>query len=114
LLRKVTTILRLELRGNDIIGRWGEASFIIMLPETPGKAAVPTFERIFKALEKPIELSQFGITINLSPHIGAAVYSDNISSMELIEKVELSLERSRSNKVIPFYLWEMANIFRAD
>jgi len=114
LLRKVTKILRLELRGNDIIGRRGEVNFIIMLPETPSKAAILTFERIHKALLKPIELSQYGMTINLAPHIGAAVYSDNITSTELIEKVEISLERSRGDNDIPFYLWEKGNPFWAD
>lgn len=111
LLRKVTGILRRELRGNDVIGRWSEVSFILMLPETPNTAAVRTFERIHQALLEPIALSQYGITVNLNPHIGAAVYSDNISSKELIGKVESSLEQARRDSDKPIYVWEMNNPF---
>ena len=41
--RRVTGTLRKELRGNDIIGRWNDISFIVLLPNTPGMAA----QRIF-------------------------------------------------------------------
>jgi PleD family two-component response regulator len=39
LLRQVTSTLRKELRGNDVVGRWGGAQFSIMLPSTSEQAA---------------------------------------------------------------------------
>jgi capsular polysaccharide biosynthesis protein len=70
LLIKVTEILRRELRGNDIIGRWNETTFSLLLPMTDGSASNRTFNRIYQALLQPIELVVYGVTVRLDPHIG--------------------------------------------
>ncbi len=111
LLSKVTTILRLELRGNDVIGRWNEISFSLLLPTTTGVAAHRTFDRVYQALAEPIHLSAYGVTVNLDPHIGGAVYSKSITSKELIEKSESSLERARRGDAEPVYVWEFKSPF---
>jgi diguanylate cyclase (GGDEF)-like protein len=114
LLQKVTDILRNELRGNDVIGRWDDVSFSILLPETPGNATSKTFDRIYQALSSPIELSQFDITINLDPHIGGVVYSNRITTQELFSKASDSLDEARRSSVKPVYLWEMNSPFWTD
>ena len=114
LLQKVTDILRNELRGNDVIGRWDDVSFSILLPETPGNATSKTFDRIYQALSSPIELSQFDITINLDPHIGGVVYSNRITTQELFSKANNSLDEARRSSVKPVYLWEMNSPFWTD
>lgn len=111
LLQKVTDILRNELRGNDIIARWDDISFSILLPETPGNAASRTFERIYQALASPIDLSQFDLNINLDPHIGGVVYSNRITTQELFAKANNSLDEARRSSVKPVYLWEMNSPF---
>lgn len=111
LLKKVTGILRKELRGNDIIGRWNEVSFAVLLPTTPGAAAKRTLDRIYQALSESVTLSAFDATIDLEPIIGGALYSSNISAQELIEKAENSLEQARSSVDSPVRLWEMNNPF---
>ena len=114
LLQKVTDTLRNELRGNDIIGRWDDVSFSVLLPETPGKATARTFERIYQALSAPIELPQFDITVNLDPRIGGVVYSNRITTAELLSKPSDSLDEARRSNVKPVYLWEMNNPFWTD
>jgi diguanylate cyclase (GGDEF)-like protein len=111
LLQKVTDTLRNELRGNDIIARWDDISFSVLLPETPGNAASKTFDRIYLALSSPIDLPQFDLTINLDPHIGGVVYSNRISTQELFAKANNSLDEARRSSVKPVYLWEMNNPF---
>lgn len=111
LLRKVTSILRKELRGNDIIGRWNDISFAILLPTTPGNAAKATLDRIYQALSGDVVLSAFDATIHLVPYIGGAVYSNNISAKELIDTAEESLEQARVSNGTPVRLWEMNNPF---
>lgn len=102
-------------RGNDIIGRWNDISFSVILPDTPGSAAPRTFDRIYEALSVPIDLSQYDVTVDLHPYIGAAVYSNHITSQELIEKVEGSLEQAhRSGNDKPIYLWDMKSPFWKD
>ena len=114
LLQKVTDTLRNELRGNDIIGRWDDVSFSVLLPETPGNAASKTFDRIYQALSSPISLPQFDLNINLDPHIGGVVYSNRITIQELLTKANNSLDEARRSSVKPVYLWEMNNPFWAD
>ena len=111
LLLKVTKILHRELRGNDIIGRWSEISFSLLLPTTTGTAAARTFDRLHKALAQPIHLSSYGITVNLDPHIGGAVYSNSITPQELLEKAQSSLEHSRLGETNPVCIWEIKNPF---
>ena len=110
-LQKVTDILRKELRGNDTIGRWKENSFIVMLPATSGAAATRIFKRIYQALLPTIDLSQYGVAVNLDPHLGGAEYSNGISSQELLDKVETALEQARRDEANPVYIWEMRNPF---
>lgn len=114
LLQRVTDTLRNELRGNDIIGRWDDVSFSILLPETPGNAASRTFDRIYQALSSPIDLPQFDLNVNLDPHIGGVVYSNRITTQELFSKATDSLEEARRSSIKPVYLWEMNNPFWAD
>ena len=111
ILQKATEILRRELRGNDMIGRWNDISFIIMLPNTSGSAARRIFERIFRSLEQPIKLDQLGTTLEFDPHIGAAEYSSGISTEELFEKVNSALEQARRAIDEPVYVWEIKNPF---
>jgi diguanylate cyclase (GGDEF)-like protein len=111
LLIKVTEILRRELRGNDIIGRWDEITFSVMLPATDGSASDRTFNRIYQALLQPIDLVVYGVTVQLDPHIGGAVSSNSITSKELLGKAQSSLEQSRRDKTKPIYIWEMKSPF---
>lgn len=111
LLGKVTKTLQRELRGNDVIGRWDEASFSLLLPTTPGSAAHRTLDRVYQALVEPIRLPTYGVTVNLDPRIGGAVYSNSITSTELIEKAKSSLERARRADSEHVYVWEFENPF---
>jgi diguanylate cyclase (GGDEF)-like protein len=114
LLHKVTDTLRNELRGNDVIGRWDDVSFGIMLPETPGKAASRTFDRIYQALASQIELPQLDLNINFDPHIGGVVYSNRITTQELFAKAVESLDEARRSTAKPVCLWEMNSPFWSD
>jgi len=111
ILQRVTQVLRRELRGNDIIGRWNGVSFMVMLPVTSGDAATRIFKRVFQSLSEPVELGQYGTAINLDSHIGGAEYGNDISVDELFEKAISTLEQARKDKANPVYVWEMKNPF---
>ncbi|HNT24284.1 MAG TPA: diguanylate cyclase [Anaerolineales bacterium] len=96
LLRQVATILRKELRGGDIVGRWDDLCFAILLPATPGTAAIRTLKRICQALSTPIILEN-GVfnaneTLNLEPYVGVATYENNSSVQSLVERTTKALE----------------------
>ena len=109
--RNITTILRKELRGHDVIGRLSDNTFIVMLPATSGMAANRTFGRICQALSQPANLAHYGVTVEFDPHVGGAVYSNNISSHDLLEKARNSVEQARRDTANPIYIWEMNNPF---
>lgn len=111
ILQRVTEILRREVRGNDVIGRWNDISFIVMLPNTTGVAATQIFKRIFESLSKPIDLGFFGSVVNLDSHIGGAEYGNFITTNELLDKANSTLEQARRSSDTPVYVWEMKNPF---
>jgi len=111
ILQTVTEVLRKEFRGNDIIGRWNESSFILLLPNTSGESANRIFERVYNVLSSPNILNQYSADIALNPHIGGAEYSSDISAKELIEKTENALEFARRDSLKPVYVWAMKNPF---
>ena len=110
-LRQVTATLQKELRGHDIIGRWGNNSFLVILPKTSGPAAKGIFNRISSMLSSPIILRHLDLSIELMPFIGGAEYSLNITLDELLEKADEALENARKNKAVPVCVWEMKNPF---
>ncbi len=111
ILQKATKILHKELRGNDVIGRWNDISFAIMLPDTTGSAAKRIFERIFQSLDRSFELDQLGTIFEYDSHIGAAEYSSGISTQELFDKANSALEQARRSTDEPVCVWEIKNPF---
>jgi diguanylate cyclase (GGDEF)-like protein len=111
LLRKITDILRKELRGNDVIGRWSETSFAVMLPTTGGEAAFRTFERIYQALVQPVQVDQFDLSVLLNPKVGGAVYGSDISAAEFFGRAETAIGQARLDANRPVYIWQMKSPF---
>lgn len=92
-LRQVTKTMRNELRGNDMVGRWNGTSFAVLLPETPGQAAVSTLGRIQVALSRPITFGE-GETLHLRPSIGAAERQLGESSAVLMDYAQRALDQA--------------------
>lgn len=110
-LRSVTDILRKELRGNDIIGRWKKGGFIILLPGTSGESASRIFNRIYQSLLEPVQLPQYDLAINLDPRVGGGEYRDGITLQELMERTERALEQAGRDELNPVYVWELRSPF---
>jgi len=95
ILRKVTETLKYQLRGNDIVGRWSQLQFSILLPSTDGISAISRLERIRELLNQPISLEgDEGIDIVLDPRIGFADRQGGESINVLVNQVEKALEIS--------------------
>ncbi len=95
LLHEVTRKLRNELRGNDIVGRWADVSFAVMLPSTPEGPAERTLERIRQALSDPIILSQTNESVRLQPCVAVKVSEPQEPVVSLIHRAEEALKESR-------------------
>jgi len=93
LLRQATTVLKRELRGNDIVGRWNDITLAIMLPSTSSSAARRTVDRIQQALSDTLAIEQ--IDFDLEPYTIVATSHDRLSAQELIKQAEIAMEDMR-------------------
>jgi diguanylate cyclase (GGDEF)-like protein len=105
IMRKVTEILKYQLRGNDIVGKWSKLQFCILLPSTEGAFALSRFERIRDILNQPISLEAEGnFDITLDVRIGFADRQGGESVSSLIAQAEKALEVSmESDEKINMY-----------
>jgi diguanylate cyclase (GGDEF)-like protein len=92
---EVTRRLRNELRGNDIVGRWGDVEFAVMLPSTPAAAAERTLNRIRVALSEPLFISHTKETVHLLPYTAVTVSKPQEAIAALIERAEDELVEAR-------------------
>jgi diguanylate cyclase (GGDEF)-like protein len=94
ILHKVTDVLKKQLRGNDTLGRWGDATFAVMLPDTPPRPAARTLIRIRQALALPVQDDTQIYTIELKPSVGLTAREKEETLSQLIENAEFALEKA--------------------
>jgi capsular polysaccharide biosynthesis protein len=105
ILRKITETLKYQLRGNDIVGRWSQLQFSILLPSTDALSAMSRLEHIQELLNQPVSLEgDGGVDIVLDPRIGFADRQGGESINVLVSQVESALEVSmESDKKVNMY-----------
>jgi diguanylate cyclase (GGDEF)-like protein len=94
LLHDVTEILKQQLRGNDAVGRWNEASFAIMLQDTPPRPAARTLIRIRQALLAPMQDDSRLYNVELKPSVGLTARENDETLSQLFENLEFALEKA--------------------
>lgn len=109
LLRQIAKTLNNELRGNDMVGRWNGATFSVLLPGTPAKAAVVTLGRVQSMLSAPVTLADSDI-IQLNPTIGLAERLGSEPPDVLRNNAEQALKKAVSgNQKLVLYNPELEN-----
>lgn len=95
LMQKVTNILRKQLYGTDIVGRWGKTGYAVLLLSTPGTAAMRTLERIRLVLSEPLSFDPTWDAVELYPSVGIATrLTEDETASVLIQHAEAALERA--------------------
>lgn len=95
LLRKISTDLKSQLRGNDIVCRWDSTTFGVMLPNTPTDAALRTVERLRQSLISPVTLESRFDQIHLEPTAGVTSSKNGFTVVDLIKQAETALGETR-------------------
>jgi diguanylate cyclase (GGDEF)-like protein len=104
LLQHVARCVRSELRGSDVLARYGGDEFIVLLPETGGSGAREMGERIRRAIEmSPLDVHGTDVVTTVS--IGIASFPEDGGSLEIImEKADKAMyhakQRGRNRVVI--------------
>jgi len=104
-MRHVAETLKSQLRGNDIVGRWDDLEFGVLLPSTSGAQAEGRMMRIREVLEQPFYLEADGeMELCLDPRVGLADRQGGESLTLLIEQAEKALDVSmHSNGRVNLY-----------
>lgn len=100
ILRHVTQILKEQLRGNDLVGRWNDIEFIVLLAQTGGVASLNTMGRVQSALSAPIRLDITGEDMYLQPKIGIAEYRVGDTAKSLLKNTNWALEFAKNSEDI--------------
>jgi diguanylate cyclase (GGDEF)-like protein len=95
--RHVNQVLKNQLRGNDLVGRWNELDFSVLLAETPGQAAWNTMSRVQAALSIPIKIDVSGEDLDLKPVIGIAEYRVGDTLTSLTKNADWALEVAKKS-----------------
>jgi len=92
-LRKVCSIIKNNIRKDDIFGRYGGEEFIIVLPQTDSKDALAVAEKLREKIEKAKIL---GDNIPVTVSMGIASYPEHAKwKQEIIEKADQALYVSK-------------------
>ena len=95
LLQHLERCIREQLRGSDVVARFGGDEFIVLLQETNNKGAAEMAERIRKAVESS-RLSVRGGDTTVTASLGVASYPEDGGNLEIIlEKADKAMYRAK-------------------
>lgn len=95
LLQHLVRCIQEQLRGADILARFGGDEFIVLLPETNSKGAMDVAERIRRAVENShFDVGSVDVSITVS--LGVAGYPEDGSNLEsILEKADKAMYRAK-------------------
>ncbi|MFE6168653.1 sensor domain-containing diguanylate cyclase [Viridibacillus arvi] len=88
---KLANILKIQVRTDDIVARFGGEEFTIILPDTDVEEAI----LIAQKLNRTIELAEWTETGNLTVSIGIATFSENDTESSIVKKADQALYDSK-------------------
>lgn len=114
LLRRIIAIMRDELPGRDLIGRWDEYSFAVLMRQVPDlEQAGFRLHRLQQALSDPIEAYAGGEVINLAPRVAAVAGQPDETLPSLIERLSTATVQASKNGHEPTLYREDAQLTSA-
>jgi diguanylate cyclase (GGDEF)-like protein len=102
-LKTTATILQQELRGNDIVARFGGEEFVAVLPRTDLKLAIDVAERIREACYVAKTTAPNGDEIPLRTSVGVTRYEAGEAIESTLNRVDEALYQAKEtgrNKVV--------------
>ena len=107
-LQKIADIVRVALRQEDMLVRYGGEEFLVMLPDVPGPGAVVVAGRIRKGVEaEMLEVGGYRLPITVSVGVSARMDEGPESIESLLARADeaLSLAKQRGrNRVVALSL----------
>ena len=86
-----------QLKGNDLVARWDDDTFAIILPHTPAKASTVVSKRIEEVFASPFT---YGVEdseqVQLEPQVGTQTLATEGSLEEFVNNIAIQ-EKGRNN-----------------
>lgn len=101
-IKSLARLLQQRLRKTDAIGRYGGEEFVVILPDTPSRSAMPVLDEIrasFAGLQHQVEGGTLSVTISC----GSASYpghSDVTSLIQCADEALYAAKRGGRNQVV--------------
>lgn len=92
-LERIAQLVKLHLRSNDFLGRWGGEEFLAICPSTN----LEEVKIVAEKLRKTLEINDFSPVIKVTASFGVAEWKDGESQESLISRADTALYRSKDN-----------------
>jgi len=96
ILRKLAELMRLKLRKQDTISRWGGEEFLILVPETEIEGAKILSEKIRKSVESEIFIFN-GKELSLTLTLGVCMFESGMELSECLKRADEALYRGKKS-----------------
>ena len=98
-LTRIAAILKLQLRGIDIIARMGGDEFVMILPETDDHAAHKVAPRLHSSLLEEMQSHQWPVTFSLGVLTFVSAPSDTDEMFRLADQLMCSSKKEGKNTI---------------
>lgn len=95
ILKNLVSLVLKEVRLSDVVGRWNEHEFCIVLPETSMIHAVMLAEK----LRQKIEIYQFDKVENITASFGITIFNEKDQIQTFTSRVQNALNKAKESGV---------------
>lgn len=93
-LKRIATILNLQIRDCDSISRWGGEEFLILLNNSNLEQSVEVAEKLRSSLEHDVELSSF-VEGGVTASFGVTTFKDNDGIEKIVSRADRALYKAK-------------------
>ncbi len=98
-LTKIATVLKLQLRGIDVIARIGGDEFVMILPETDEEAARKVAPRLHGFLLEEMQKNQWPVTFSIGALTFVSAPADAAEMFRLADQLMYSAKKEGKNTI---------------
>ena len=92
-IKRISNLLKQNIRDSDICSRWGGEEFLILVPNNNLDGALILANNLKELIEK----NNFEIKENVTISIGVSTFDENSSQEKLLKSADIALYKAKEN-----------------